>query len=1251
MNDFRARRTHSGSSDLRLEPLEARRLLANAAFDALPADLQELADHPLAAEARQRVGVDDVTVASSLATQEVAADAANALDSVSYWTAQDEASLTAEATTTAAAFSVVAADVVQLASELDGSTIFLPTPHGGAAKFAVERYDLLSPTESAPQLHAVRLRGIDDPAASGRGLLTGTGFDATILSPDGNWRVEPLDGRTAGPLHVSFFRAHVPLTPAHPDDFVHDHDHDDHDHEAVDTPIAKAVSVDNTIESLPYSFGENRKIFRLAVATTGEWTNQAGSANAAFNRLATQVNNVNAIFSREFNIELQLASTTATIYTNANSDPFTNGDRGAMINQVQGVLDSAYGCSGYDVGHVLGTGGGGRAQVGSVGVNGSKGRAVTNYGPFDSRLVLTFAHELGHQFGSRHTFNFVGTQFADQRAADFAYEPGSGSTIMSYGGLGLSGDFVFVRDDYFHTKSIDRIDSLTSSGAAGVAAVLEPTGNTAPVPFVPPSRTIPANTPFLLEGSATDSDGDTLTFNWEQYDLGDDDPLGVDDGNGPLFRSREPDFSSSRSFPELPDVLANREDDDEVLPQVARLFDPLTFRMTVRDGVGGVAADVVDLPVVDTGAAFRVLTGNSGGAVARGSDLSVAWDVAGTDANGIDVAEIRIDISYNNGNDWTSLATTDNDGQHVVTVPTDAPLNFQTRLRVAAVDNYFYDVSDGPIGVVNEIVVEPNLPTSVTAGAGTFLYGDESGMIFDVDLDVAAGGSPVIGPDAATYRFASPQAGLVRIFANDFDPSVDVQPVLGLYDESGVYLQGSTGSGDQASLARNVEAGEVFHVVVSSDDLTTPATLDLEIRTLDNGATQTLSFGSPGVAGTLSELDTQEEVRFFDFVAPDDAAGTGTVRVSPLGFDSVVALFDGDFTGFDGNLLAFADAEAGADQLSFDGFVPGQRYVVRVGSSEFRGGADRFGLAVNLDLAAPTEPPSRPDLLPAGDTGLFDDDDLTRQETDLPIRVSAQAGEVVRLFRESPGGNVEVGTQAAESDGTATFLVSRPAGATSSTYFATTGLAVDGEFSAAGPSLTILFDTIAPAAPRPLFVFDRAAMPDGSSGDQRFSLPSAEQLTIDAAAITVLDLATQQAVPGFEIVADAAGTQLAVVFDPTVGVDRLPDGNYGLRIPATAIRDVAGNAATADVTFDTFALDGDANRDRAVNLADFGVLRGNFGASGGFRQGDFNNDGVINLADFGILRGNFGTTLTPPASLFADDADQFATAAATTSSR
>ncbi len=114
---------------------------------------------------------------------------------------------------------------------------------------------------------------------------------------------------------------------------------------------------------------------------------------------------------------------------------------------------------------------------------------------------------------------------------------------------------------------------------------------------------------------------------------------------------------------------------------------------------------------------------------------------------------------------------------------------------------------------------------------------------------------------------------------------------------------------------------------------------------------------------------------------------------------------------------------------------------------------------------------------------------------------------------------------------------------------------------------------------------------------------------------------------------------------------RLPDGNYGLRIPATAIRDVAGNAATADVTFDTFALDGDANRDRAVNLADFGVLRGNFGASGGFRQGDFNNDGVINLADFGILRGNFGTTLTPPASLFADDADQFATAAATTSSR
>ncbi len=62
-------------------------------------------------------------------------------------------------------------------------------------------------------------------------------------------------------------------------------------------------------------------------------------------------------------------------------------------------------------------------------------------------------------------------------------------------------------------------------------------------------------------------------------------------------------------------------------------------------------------------------------------------------------------------------------------------------------------------------------------------------------------------------------------------------------------------------------------------------------------------------------------------------------------------------------------------------------------------------------------------------------------------------------------------------------------------------------------------------------------------------------------------------------------------------------------------------------------LGGDATGDGIVNLADFGVLRGNFGTNvSDYTLGDFDRNGVVNLADFGILRANFGQS----ASLAAD---------------
>ncbi|MEM7682224.1 MAG: dockerin type I domain-containing protein [Planctomycetota bacterium] len=60
------------------------------------------------------------------------------------------------------------------------------------------------------------------------------------------------------------------------------------------------------------------------------------------------------------------------------------------------------------------------------------------------------------------------------------------------------------------------------------------------------------------------------------------------------------------------------------------------------------------------------------------------------------------------------------------------------------------------------------------------------------------------------------------------------------------------------------------------------------------------------------------------------------------------------------------------------------------------------------------------------------------------------------------------------------------------------------------------------------------------------------------------------------------------------------------------------------------AIPGDANGDGNVDLLDFDILAGNFGAGpgavGGETIGDFNGDGNVDLLDFDILAGNFGTT-------------------------
>ena len=51
----------------------------------------------------------------------------------------------------------------------------------------------------------------------------------------------------------------------------------------------------------------------------------------------------------------------------------------------------------------------------------------------------------------------------------------------------------------------------------------------------------------------------------------------------------------------------------------------------------------------------------------------------------------------------------------------------------------------------------------------------------------------------------------------------------------------------------------------------------------------------------------------------------------------------------------------------------------------------------------------------------------------------------------------------------------------------------------------------------------------------------------------------------------------------------------------------------------------DFTNDGRVTLADFAILRKNFGTRGDRSKGDANGDGRIDIADFAILRRLFGT--------------------------
>jgi len=675
-------------------------------------------------------------------------------------------------------------------------------PQGGFQYFAVETSPVMVPAlaEQFPDIQTYRGHGVEDPTATVRLGLSTQGFHAVILSAVDTIYITRL-GAAGSPLYLSYFASDYPADRT----FVCGVRDDEH--AAGDATAASAeASLRDELGHLKtvLAAGTDLRTYRLAVAATGEYSAAAiagaGLANpsndqktaAVMDTIVTRVNMVNAIYEREVSIHFNLVADNAKlVYLDPDTDPYTNNRMDLMLGQNRDNLDAVIGSANYDVGHALGTAGGGIAYVGVACSSAYKGGGVSGSGPASNPYtVMVTAHEMGHQFGAYHTFNANSAACGGgNRSAANAVEPGSGSTIMSYSGLcgtdqNLPGYFTT-----FHVTSFGLMYDYSRNRNGANCGTVTPTGNRAPLVDAGPDFTIPARTPFLLSGTAGDPDGQPLTYSWQQVDVLAFPYTGTatlqqamtDLGSGALYRVYE--FSSAgatRSYPALANVLAGTMELGEVYPTTNRT---LNFRLFARDNQatgGGANYDSMQLAVLDTGSAFSVTRPAAGTSWPAGLMRLVQWNTASTNAAPIACSTVDILVSSDGGATFSTVLAdaTANDGSEFVPAP--AVPTAHARVLVRCVGSVFYNISP-------EFIVRPN------SGSGTL-----AGTVLETGGKPIAGALVAVsGPDTVVFPTDAAGQYSMQLPTGSYTLSVSA---YGYADssESGILI------GDGAAITRNV---------------------------------------------------------------------------------------------------------------------------------------------------------------------------------------------------------------------------------------------------------------------------------------------------------------------------------------------------------------------------------------------------------------------------------------------------------------
>ena len=460
--------------------------------------------------------------------------------------------------------------------------------------------------------------------------------------------------------------------------------------------------------------------YRLALSSTMEYSRYhinraslstgtiAQKKEAVLAAMNTTMTRVNGVYEKTISLTMTMIANNdllLSIDVDAYGPGFTNNDGATLLDENQAFTDQTVGSGAYDIGHIFSTGGGGIAQLRSPCTSSGKARGVTGRSAprTDAFDIDYVAHEMGHQWGAQHTFD---NSCGGNRTASTSVEPGSGSTIMAYAGI-CAPNVQNNSDAYFHVVSVNQMYSNITTGTGSGCAVKTPNNNQVPVIQALTNYTIPTGTAFVLSGTATDPNGDALTYLWEQTDVRNVTtsaaPVSTQT-TGVVFRSYTPTVSNQRYFPSLSSISAgNLSSTWEVIPTVART---MNFSLFVNDNkaTGNQAARANMVVTVANIAPFKITSQAAAANYDGGATIAVTWDPT-TTAAPINTQNVQILLSSDNGLTFpTVLAeSVPNNGSANVVLPNEN--NGNARIMVKAVNNIYFAVNSARFNINKVLAV------------------------------------------------------------------------------------------------------------------------------------------------------------------------------------------------------------------------------------------------------------------------------------------------------------------------------------------------------------------------------------------------------------------------------------------------------------------------------------------------------------------------------------------------------------------